>query len=565
MRISGIEQADLKKLLSGNFFQIPRFQRPFSWDKGNIEDFWLDCIEEGGPDYFIGSMVVYPEKNGLLAVVDGQQRLTTATLLLCALRDAFTSAGLTKQSMGVHGFVERPDVDSNPTYVLDTETSKPFLQEYIQKEGAAEIEAEDSEERDALQAAFDALEERVEERVEEAESGGGTQKQKTDRIRKELSAIRDQLLALRLIKVEVDNEDDAYVVFETLNTRGKDLELADMVKNHLLRMLGTKTTNVDPAKLKWNEIREQFDQSSARISINAFLHHSWLSRYPYVAENKTFKELRKKIRSNDAPGFLDTLRKEADLYRVIKEPGAKRWLKDDRPIARSLFALAEFGISQPLPLVLSILRAYDGKRISRRQCRRALWAIEAFHFSHGTVAQKSSSGGMSYLYARFARDLVNASKKPRRDRLLRDMRKELHDRRPTRTEFVEGFTRFRSSKEYTGDRRTVRYILDRHYRELSKKPVTDLSMMTVEHLAPQSGSRLDDEVVATIGNLIFVSTDLQQKLANKSFAEKQKVLAGQSDIWVPPAVASAKQWGRRGIEARSIAMAEESYDHVWRF
>lgn len=510
-------------------------------------------------------MVVYPASGGVLAVVDGQQRLTTATLLLCALRDAFNAAGLKDQGAGAHGFVERKNVDNKSTYVLDTETSKPFLQEYIQKEGAPDLEADDSAERVALQAAFDSLRERVASMVEEASIHGGSEKQRADRIKKELSRIRDQLLGLRLLKVEVDNEDDAYIVFETLNTRGKDLELADMVKNHLLRLLGPQTTNVDTAKEKWNEIRQEFDQSRARININVFLHHSWLSRYPYVAENKTFKELRKKVRKAEASDFLRTLREEARLYRVIREPTTRTWRKDERPIARSLIALSQFGISQPLPLVLSILRAYDDDKISRKQCKDGLWTIEAFHFSHATVAQKSSSGGMSYLYARFARDLVNETKKTARDQLVQEMRQELRNRRPTRTEFVEGFVRFKSSKEFTGDRSTVRYILDRHYRALSKKTVTDLSMMTAEHLAPQSGSKMDAGTIAAIGNLISVSETLQGKLGNKRFAEKQKILAKQSEVWVPPAIASAKQWGKQAIEKRSLTMAEECYDHVWRF
>jgi hypothetical protein len=145
------------------------------------------------------------------------------------------------------------------------------------------------------------------------------------------------------------------------------------------------------------------------------------------------------------------------------------------------------------------------------------------------------------------------------------MRQALLDRRPSRAEFIEGFVRFKASKDFTGDRSTVRYILDRHYRALSGRTVTDLSMMTVEHLAPQSGSKLEPETIASIGNLIYVSEALQNKLGNKRFAEKQKLLAGQSEVWVPPALRTAKQWGKQAIEKRSLAMAEECYDHVWRF
>ena len=301
-------------------------------------------------------------------------------------------------------------MENKATYVLDTETSKPYLQEYIQKREAPELDVDRGFEENALKAAFDLLGQRVETLLadEGVDDDSLSDKERAQLSRTVLTKARDQLLALKLLRIEVDNEDDAYIVFETLNTRGKDLELADMVKNHLLRLLGAKTTNVDPAKEKWAEIRRGFDQSQARINVNAFIHHSWLSRYPYVAEQKLFKQLRVQVRQQQAKSFLDTLYREARLYREIKEPGARVWRKDERPLARSFFALASFEISQPLPLVLSLLRAYDDGKITIKQCKRAMWTIEAFHFSHATVAQKSSSGGMSYLYARFARELCAA-------------------------------------------------------------------------------------------------------------------------------------------------------------
>ena len=75
--------------------------------------------------------------------------------------------------------------------------------------------------------------------------------------------------------------------------------------------------------------------------------------------------------------------------------------------------------------------------------------------------------------------------------------------------------------------------------------------MTVEHLASQRGTRLHGETIASIGNLIFASEGLQDKLMNEPFSDKQKILKAQSEIWVPPAVSSAKRWGRRASE-RSI-------------
>jgi len=565
VKISRLDHSTLQQVLSANLFEIPRFQRPFSWDSGNVDDFWLDCILEGGTEYFIGSTVVYPSSRGPLSIVDGQQRLTTATLILCALREAFASHGLTDQASGIQEFVERKDVDNKAVFVLDTETSKPFLQEYIQKDSPPDLEPDNSEEIRALDNAYKRLNTKIADEIEavEAASKGLTPKKRIAAVRKRLSELRDQLLSLKMIVVEVADEEDAYIVFETLNARGKDLELADMVKNHLFKLIGTAKKNVDPARITWSNIREEFDQSSARINVNTFLHHSWLSRNPYVAENKVFSEMRKEIRKPDAKDFLQTLRAESVTYRSIKEPSSRTWTKEQRPIARSLTALAQFGISQPLPLVLSILRAFDDGKISRKQCVAALWTIEAFQFSHTVVAQKSSSGGMSYLYARFAREIANEKTKSKRDNLLRDMRNELLARRPSRAEFIEGFMRFRYSKEFSGDRGTVRYILDRQYRKLSGHTTTDFSAMTIEHLGSQSGTKLQPESIASIGNLVYVGEALQLKLGNKRFAAKQEILKEQDEAWIPAEVLDAKKWGKVAIASRAEAMADTSYDKVW--
>src|SRR5262249_55976174 len=130
----------IRKLFQSSFFKIPRFQRPYSWDKGNIEDFWSDIVASGKPDHFIGSMVFYTENTDQeLFVVDGQQRLTTITIFLAALRDTLSEVGEGDLADGIQGVIERPDIGAKKRFVLLTETSFPYFQEYIQKNGAPEL------------------------------------------------------------------------------------------------------------------------------------------------------------------------------------------------------------------------------------------------------------------------------------------------------------------------------------------------------------------------------------------------------------------------------------------
>ena len=83
------KDTDIESLLDGSYFHIPRFQRPYSWDDDNIMEFWNDVVVNKSPEYFIGSMVVYKKAKQQFGVVDGQQRLTTITILLCVIRDCF--------------------------------------------------------------------------------------------------------------------------------------------------------------------------------------------------------------------------------------------------------------------------------------------------------------------------------------------------------------------------------------------------------------------------------------------------------------------------------------------
>ena len=99
-----IESQDrtVDELLNAAYFKVPRFQRPYSWERAEVEDFWNDTIADADGEYFIGSIVLFSHSQGILGIVDGQQRLTTITMLLCALRDAFAQEQLDGLARGIH-------------------------------------------------------------------------------------------------------------------------------------------------------------------------------------------------------------------------------------------------------------------------------------------------------------------------------------------------------------------------------------------------------------------------------------------------------------------------------
>jgi hypothetical protein len=357
----------LRDILKAHFFFIPRFQRPYSWTRENLEELWEDSIQEASGEYFIGSMVVYKQAEDTRAVVDGQQRLTTLMMLLCALRDAADCHGLKGLANGTQGFIERADENDEDRFVLDTETSYPYLQDHVLSRGAPEINAKAGREERAIKQAFDRVRAYVRDLVDAVlEDPTISEDDRKEVLRERLKDVRDKILNLRLIFIEVGDQDEATTIFVTLNSRGLDLEPADLVKAHLLNLL-PKTGGIDKPLERWQSIVDLFDASAVPLSMTDFLLAVWRSRHETLSAKNLMRAVRKKIKKNNASEFLNQVIADAELYRQIHEPDYRKWRKAERPVVESLRFFRDFGIRQPMPLVLSLMREFDADRISLKQ------------------------------------------------------------------------------------------------------------------------------------------------------------------------------------------------------
>lgn len=558
----------IEAVLSSGFFRVPRFQRPYSWDTSEVEDFWED-VGESSSDYFIGSMVIFNDA-AASGLVDGQQRLTTITMMLAAIRNEFIRLGDSDAADGVQTLIERKDPKGKRRFVLHTESSYPYLQAAIQVQpgSATKAPAIRAEER-ALERAFTLLTVWTRSIGEAAFTNQALSKgkQKQQAIQ-ELGKHRDKIYALTVVLVEVDDEDDATTIFQTLNSRGKDLETADLVKAHLLQMLKAPNAQLDQPRDKWDAIRESFDESAANISMNRFLLHTWLSREEYVGEKDLFKRIKKRVRTNNAQTYLDELEADAERYRTAQEPSFRTWKKPQRPIAASLAAMNLFRLQQPLPFVLSVLREYDAKSIKLPVLLRALRGVENFHFLATAVTNQPSSGGISRMYAVAARSVLQGPTPADRAVAIDGLLQKLRDRKPTYAEFEAAFVELRSSRAHTQQTSLVRYVLNRLHVTVPASTATapiDLDQLTVEHLVPQGSkqpSSVGDDDVGRIGNLLLITEKLNDNLADKPFAEKRKILRAVPGV--ESEILAAKDWASPEILARSKRMAKRAYNDVWK-
>lgn len=564
---------DISKLLKMGIIVIPRFQRPYSWKADNIREFWTDIIGSDESGYFIGSMVIYSLKQDRFGVVDGQQRLTTITILLCVIRDHFANLGEADLASGVHNYIETRDRDNVKSFILKTETSFPYLQDKIQRFGEPELEVEPREEEQRLQQAYNSLHKYVDEYTKKASDGLLTKAEKVSAKVAALKELRETVFNLKVIKIELDDEDNAYIIFETLNTRGQDLTLSDLLKNSIGSLIA-KDGDVDVLKINWEAISRNISMSGDSVKLDSFFVHSWTSRFPAVTKQRAFKAFKDRLKDSIAVAgeaasraiaisHLKAFRADSDRYLKIYQP-AGSFQRYQYVVADALVALRIFNVEQQTPYVLALLRAFDEKKIAYRTLRRALLSVENFHFQFNAVTSQRSSGTIASMYTRAARSLTDAPSRNDAGQVIAGVTAELRDRAPKLDEFSLAFRNL----AYNAQNRSnalVKYVLMKLSKHEALQFDAELDRLTIEHLHPQSsvGGDWSAEVVNSVGNLILLSEARNKALENKTYDEKRAIFLNWGDN-IPGFVRDSQQWLPETVMQRANEMAAVAYGEVWK-
>lgn len=561
-----IESSDvnIESLFTSDFLKIPEFQRPYSWEDENLEDFWNDVVHNEGEDYFIGSMVLYKSGRQEFGVVDGQQRLTTVTILLCVLRNAFQSIGNNNLANGLHSLIERADRDSVTRYVVMTETSYPFFAEEIQKFDAKDFDTLPKVEEQRLQSSLEFFSKKINCLFESIDMDSTISlEDKLGEKENRLLELRDKILFLSLIRIELDNKDDAYLIFETLNTRGKDLELKDLLKNHFTKLIMRKSS-VDFVALQWKELLSILNSSEVNLDPDTFITHSWSSRYEATTQQKAFKKLKLAINRKNAKVQLKDFVEDSKYYLSLFSPDVG-WSKGQQDIVRSLNAMRIFRITQHTPGVLSLVRANKKKLISDKALKRALRAIEDFHFLFTAVTSSRSSGGISSMYSSFGRRLFEVDSSNAAGVVISDLIDKLNERKPSVSEFVAAFEQISYTNNNTKQSALVRYILQRLASHEKLAFSDDFSFLTIEHIYPQSkiNSNWPSELVGSMGNLILLTSKDNVSIKDDGFDKKIVSLRKLTNS-VPKDILDSDEWTPEQVQLRTAKLAEIAYNEIWK-
>lgn len=563
MRIES-QDRKIEELLKAHTFVIPRFQRAYSWEPDHVTQFWNDVTQNIDQSYFIGSMVVYKVGRSSVAVVDGQQRITTITILLCAIREAYKDLEETDLADGLQAYIEQKNRDNKTEYVLQTETSFPYLQEEVLKNGTADAPYEVGREEEAIERAFKIFRSEIGYCISELLlNREQSQEDNHNDAVAWLSKLRDTVFDLNTILVTLDNEDDAYLIFETLNTRGKDLALSDLLRNHFTKFL-KPTGEVDHSKLKWSKVLDTIASAPLPLDPDTFIVHSWQSRYDFVTKAKAFQKVKARVDNKNARAHLDRFVSDASHWRSIFDT-EYAWTKQERYVARSLAALRVFKVVQPTPGVLSLVRAYRDDLIKLKTLVRAIGCIEKFHFSFNAITSSRSSGGISGMYSSFGRQVFGASDSNEVGVAIENLVEKLRERVVPISEFDVGFEQIIYTKLHSSQKSLVQYIL-KNVANFEKQPfIGETDDLTIEHILPQSKSKDGklDHIVGQIGNLMLIDQETNRQLSDNDFKHKRAILVDRG-YKVPEILLDADHITDDIIRANTARISELARDKIWR-
>ena len=255
------------RILTDRRLAVPIYQRSYAWEDDQVTDFWNDLLSAFRSDpqeYFLGTVVLSREGNtDRDTIIDGQQRLATTTIAMAALRDLHTARGEHRRGSNLHdryiGDYDDARDEDVPRLRLNADDDTYFEQRIVK--GQVAVEATRKSHKLILDA-YNTLREAVNEL---ADTHGDDWPTKLAEFRQFLEE------SARVVSVRVPSESDAFMIFETLNARGKELTLADLLKNYLFGLAGTtKLTHVRDA---WMLAQAALDMNSELFI--TFLRHFW--------------------------------------------------------------------------------------------------------------------------------------------------------------------------------------------------------------------------------------------------------------------------------------------------
>ncbi len=553
-------------------YVIPRFQREYSWENEELQTIFDDLVDNiyihdgvlTTNDYFIGSLVLVGDddtSNIERLVVDGQQRLMTFTIAFAVLAQKFKDLGEEKLSDKTHLYIMGEDNDGNLYPKLINENPKPFFQRRIQKKEIDFDAIPETLEEKRILYAYNFFEKQLKE-VSLLKTIRNNNPSSVDITYLDaLKAFRDQILKCKVIYVTVKSLDDAYMIFEVLNSKGKDLTPVDMIKNSLFSIL-MEEEPLDNAVETWKEIKNNL-KDCGDSDITVFYRHFWLSKYGLSTAKKLVYNFNKSISKNieEYTKFMDLLLNASKKYSMIVVPKREKWKQPETLFVYTcLESFNIFNVTQIRSFLLALFDVQEQKLITFKNFKKILLYLEHYHFVFTAICSSRPSG-LERRYSSYARQLRECVSKTETATCINNLITDLKGSIPSYEVYLEEFCKKGYTSTREKEKKLIQYILKKIERYYSTEELIPNSF-TIEHILPES---VATNYVGMIGNLLPLGENINSSLSNKKFVAKMQQYPESQYVTVQKFVEENKEnaiWGEKEIRKRTEQLGKILYDNI---
>jgi len=504
----------LKFLKKSPQFIIPIYQRNYSWTAAQCHQLWDDLLKAGRNDdvqgHFIGS-IVYIERDlstvtsqESLLVIDGQQRLTTTTLIIAALAEHFEKQGL-DEILGAFSakklrnyYLFNPEEEGEQHFkLLLSETDKDTLLAILQNAPAPTTASKRIAENHKL---FKDL---------------------VGRHHQELDAICQGLAKLLIVDISLDRaHDNPQLIFESMNSTGLELSQADLIRNYILMGL-EPALQTELYKSYWRPMELSFGQVTYVRHFDPFMRHYLTVKTGEIPKKSQVYAAFKRYAAQydgDVRSLVADIHTYANYYCAIalgKEP--------DKRLEQAFADLRELKVDVAYPFLLDVYHDYQNNRLPAEDALRIVRLVESYVFRRAICAIPTNSLNKTF---------AGLNRKLKKDRYVESVCAALL--------LLPSYRRFPRDEEFQREIQTrdLYHFRSRSYwiRRLEndgRKERVQLEDYSVEHIMPQNeqlssewqkelGSewqRIQGEWLHTLGNLTL--TGYNSEYSDRPFAYKR--------------------------------------------
>ncbi len=524
-----------------NQFVIPIYQRLYSWKKEQCEQLWDDIIKIGGNDkmngHFIGSILYVRDgithSNNPLLIIDGQQRLTTITLLLIALRNHSSDEDKRKE---IESYLINSDKDGDKKFrLILSESDKDTLLSLIDKN-----KRKPSEPSVKIVENFELFEKWISENTDKLEA-----------IFKGLEKLMIVWIALK------KGKDDPQLIFESMNSKGIELTQTDLIRNYIVMETEVEKKE-DFYNQYWRAMEEDFKQNEKLF--NRFVRHYLTIKTGKIPNEKRVYEAFKDYQQKEGIEIEDLLKDLQKYCGYFCQIAFKK--EADKDLNKALSFLVDLAMDVVYPLLLELYSDYNDGVLSKQDFIPIIALTESYLCRRAVCGL--GSNGLNKIFLSF-------TKKINKDQYLESI--EVHflslekttGKFPNDFEFKDSFiTKELYDKKKPGK---TKNFLERLAKFDTEEPV-DTEKCEVEHIMPQTLTEewkrdlgenfeaIHEKYLHTIGNLTL--TGYNQEYSNKSFQEKRDMEKGfkQSPLRLDQSLKDLEVFGEKEIEERANDLAD---------